>query len=187
MDSDHLPDDAHRTRHSHSGSVTIDVNTRAFHRFAAGSRAGGHISQMNSPWGLAVAPSTFGEHANQLLVGNFGSGTIVTFDAGSYSSPLVRERARRSMNRKARRPMRPEAASCCFKSSSCFAFASVLVISANGTWQRWLSHRPNLRGPVASVGLAVNDAAVSARAVRMRSRGCVWGNRRKLVGYSVVT
>jgi uncharacterized protein (TIGR03118 family) len=128
----------------------FDVNTGAFGRFAAGSRAGGHISQMNSPWGLAVAPSTFGEHANQLLVGNFGSGTIMTFDAGSYSSPLVRERARRSMNRKARRPIRPEAASCCFKSSSCFAFASVLVISANGTWQRWLSHRPNLRGPVAS-------------------------------------
>ncbi|HXJ56890.1 MAG TPA: hypothetical protein VNU68_09520 [Verrucomicrobiae bacterium] len=49
---------------------------------------------MNSPWSLAVAPSTFGEHANQLLVGNFGSSTIMTFDAGSYSSPLVRERAR---------------------------------------------------------------------------------------------
>jgi uncharacterized protein (TIGR03118 family) len=36
---------------------------------------------MNSPWGLALAPSTFGEHAGQLLVGNFGSGTIMAFDA----------------------------------------------------------------------------------------------------------
>src|SRR6266403_1237895 len=34
-----------------------------------------------SPWGLAVAPASFGSHANHLLVGNFGSGTIMTFDA----------------------------------------------------------------------------------------------------------
>ena len=67
----------------------FDVNTGAFHRFAAGSRAGGNISQMNSPWGLAVAPSTFGEHANQLLVGNFGSGTIMTFDADGHFKGLL--------------------------------------------------------------------------------------------------
>jgi len=30
---------------------------------------------------VTLAPSTFGEHADQLLVGNFGSGTIMTFDA----------------------------------------------------------------------------------------------------------
>jgi uncharacterized protein (TIGR03118 family) len=58
----------------------FDVNTWQFYRFAAGSRAGGHVSEMNSPWGLALAPSTFGTHANELLVGNFGSGTIMTFD-----------------------------------------------------------------------------------------------------------
>ena len=28
-----------------------------------------------------ATPSTFGSHAGQLLVGNFGSGTIMTFDA----------------------------------------------------------------------------------------------------------
>ena len=67
----------------------FDVNTGTFHRFAAGSRAGGHISQMNSPWGLVVAPSTFGEHANQLLVGNFGSGTIMTFDANGHFKGLL--------------------------------------------------------------------------------------------------
>ena len=27
-----------------------------------------------------MAPSTFGKHAGQLLVGNFGSGTIMSFD-----------------------------------------------------------------------------------------------------------
>ena len=35
---------------------------------------------MNSPWGLTIAPATFGTHANQLLVGNFGSGTIMAFE-----------------------------------------------------------------------------------------------------------
>ena len=58
----------------------LDLSARTFHRFATGSAAGGHLKEIDSPWGLAVAPSTFGEHANQLLVGNFGSGTIMAFD-----------------------------------------------------------------------------------------------------------
>jgi uncharacterized protein (TIGR03118 family) len=35
---------------------------------------------LNSPWGLANAPSNFGEFSNDLLVGNFGDGTINAFD-----------------------------------------------------------------------------------------------------------
>ena len=35
---------------------------------------------LDSPWGLAIAPSGFGEFANDLLVGNFGDGTINVFD-----------------------------------------------------------------------------------------------------------
>lgn len=35
---------------------------------------------LNSPWGLAIAPSTFGPFASELLVGNFGDGTINVFD-----------------------------------------------------------------------------------------------------------
>lgn len=35
---------------------------------------------LNSPWGLAMAPSNFGEFANDLLVGNFGDGKINAFD-----------------------------------------------------------------------------------------------------------
>jgi uncharacterized protein (TIGR03118 family) len=31
---------------------------------------------LNSPWGLAIAPSGFGEFSHALLVGNFGDGTI---------------------------------------------------------------------------------------------------------------
>lgn len=55
--------------------------------------------QVNSPWGLALAPSSFGKLANDLLVGNFGDGTISAFDpnsgifagklSGSNGNPLV--------------------------------------------------------------------------------------------------
>ncbi len=35
---------------------------------------------LNSPWGLALAPSDFGSFSNALLVGNFGDGLIHAFD-----------------------------------------------------------------------------------------------------------
>jgi len=35
---------------------------------------------LNSPWGLAIAPGTFGGAAGDLLVGNFGDGTIDAYD-----------------------------------------------------------------------------------------------------------
>jgi uncharacterized protein (TIGR03118 family) len=35
---------------------------------------------LDSPWGLAIAPSSFGKYAGDLLVGNFGDGTINVFD-----------------------------------------------------------------------------------------------------------
>lgn len=36
---------------------------------------------LNDPWGVALAPSNFGVFSNDLLVGNFGSGTINAFNA----------------------------------------------------------------------------------------------------------
>ena len=39
-----------------------------------------HILQMNSPWGIALAPSNFGAFSNDLLIGNFGSGSIMVFN-----------------------------------------------------------------------------------------------------------
>jgi uncharacterized protein (TIGR03118 family) len=68
----------------------FDVRTGTFHRFAAGTRAGGKVREMNSPWGIALAPRTFGEHANHLLVGNFGSGTIMSFDAHGHFHGLLK-------------------------------------------------------------------------------------------------
>jgi uncharacterized protein (TIGR03118 family) len=37
-------------------------------------------ASLNSPWGLALAPSNFGQFSSDLLVGNFGDGTINVFD-----------------------------------------------------------------------------------------------------------
>jgi uncharacterized protein (TIGR03118 family) len=38
---------------------------------------------LNAPWGVALAPADFGPLSNELLVGNFGDGTIETFDPNS--------------------------------------------------------------------------------------------------------
>ena len=35
---------------------------------------------LNSPWGMQMAPATFGQFSGALLVGNFGDGTINAFD-----------------------------------------------------------------------------------------------------------
>jgi uncharacterized protein (TIGR03118 family) len=41
----------------------------------------GTMGVLNSPWGLAIAPSSFGSFAGDLLVGNFGDGTVNVFSA----------------------------------------------------------------------------------------------------------
>ncbi len=45
---------------------------------------------LNAPWGLAMAPSFFGEFSNTLLVGNLGDGRIHAFDpaTGRYAGML---------------------------------------------------------------------------------------------------
>lgn len=57
----------------------------------------GHIVQdfadhlpLNAPWGMAIAPLTFGAFAGKLLVGNFGSGTIAAYDpnTGEFAGEL---------------------------------------------------------------------------------------------------
>jgi uncharacterized protein (TIGR03118 family) len=48
---------------------------------------------LNAPWGLTIAPASFGEFAGDLLVGNFGDGRISAFNlannsfAGQLNSP----------------------------------------------------------------------------------------------------
>ena len=50
------------------------------------------ISQgaLNSPWGLAMAPASFGAYGGALLVGNFGDGYINAYNAtnGAWLGPI---------------------------------------------------------------------------------------------------
>jgi uncharacterized protein (TIGR03118 family) len=47
-------------------------------------------AQLNAPWGMAIAPAGFGDYAGDLLVGNFGDGTINVFNpaTGAYVATL---------------------------------------------------------------------------------------------------
>jgi uncharacterized protein (TIGR03118 family) len=42
-----------------------------------------HSDRLNAPWGLAIAPHGFGPFSNEIVVGNFGDGTLVSFDLTS--------------------------------------------------------------------------------------------------------
>jgi uncharacterized protein (TIGR03118 family) len=42
--------------------------------------------ELNAPWGLAIAPSSFGSVAGDLLVGNFGDGRITAYDTTTHVS-----------------------------------------------------------------------------------------------------
>jgi len=46
---------------------------------------------LDSPWGVALAPSNFGQFSNDLLVGNFGNGHINAFNAttGKFAGELI--------------------------------------------------------------------------------------------------
>jgi uncharacterized protein (TIGR03118 family) len=59
---------------SHGIVDTFDLNGEGEQRFA-------QHGQLNSPWGIAVAPASFGEFAGAILIGNFGNGHINAFDA----------------------------------------------------------------------------------------------------------
>jgi uncharacterized protein (TIGR03118 family) len=68
----------------------FDLATGKFHRFATGSDAGGKLREINSPWGLVLSPACFGAHSDQLLVGNFGDGTIMSFEADGKFKGLLK-------------------------------------------------------------------------------------------------
>jgi uncharacterized protein (TIGR03118 family) len=43
---------------------------------------------LNAPWGMAIAPSTFGSFAGALLVGNFGDGHVSAYRGGMFLGQL---------------------------------------------------------------------------------------------------
>jgi uncharacterized protein (TIGR03118 family) len=54
----------------------FDANGHLLRRFVTRGR-------LNAPWGIALAPATFGAFANNLLIGNFGDGAINAYDAAT--------------------------------------------------------------------------------------------------------
>ena len=70
----------------------LDLHRQRFHRLVTGSDAGGRLRAIDSPWGVALAPGRFGKHSDVLLVGNFGSGTIMAFnERGGFEGFLESE------------------------------------------------------------------------------------------------
>ena len=68
-----------------NGFVDVfDVNGNLVQQFAANGT-------LNSPWGVALAPSSFGQFGGTLLVGNFGDGAINAFDpsTGAFLGQLT--------------------------------------------------------------------------------------------------
>jgi uncharacterized protein (TIGR03118 family) len=87
-------DEVNRDDDAGRGHGLIDVfdpQTGGFRRFATGTDAGGNLAQINSPWGVALAPKSFGKHGGDLLVGNFGSGTIMAFGLDGEFRGLLKE------------------------------------------------------------------------------------------------
>ncbi|MBN3722992.1 TIGR03118 family protein [Burkholderia sp. Ac-20379] len=68
-----------RTQVNGAGNGVVDAFDTAGN-FVKRVATGGTL---NSPWGMVVAPSNFGSASNDLLVGNFGDGTIDVFDPTS--------------------------------------------------------------------------------------------------------
>jgi uncharacterized protein (TIGR03118 family) len=66
---------------------TVDDEAGLGHGFVDVFNTSGHLKKrlvshdaLNSPWGLAIAPSSWGELSGALLVGNFGDGKIHAYD-----------------------------------------------------------------------------------------------------------
>ena len=53
---------------------------------------------LNAPWGLALAPANFGQFSNDLLVGNFGDGTINAFNLSTPTPSFAGQLADASGN-----------------------------------------------------------------------------------------
>jgi uncharacterized protein (TIGR03118 family) len=70
-----------------AGQVDIfDTNGNFVSTFVAA----GSNNNLNAPWGVVTAPASFGAFAGDILVGNFGDGTISAFDpTGKFIGQLI--------------------------------------------------------------------------------------------------
>jgi len=78
-------DAAHRDETAGAGLGVVDrfdLNGNLLARVAGGG-------PLNAPWGLAIAPSSFGAMAGDLLVGNFGDGRINVYGASGLVGQVL--------------------------------------------------------------------------------------------------
>jgi uncharacterized protein (TIGR03118 family) len=61
----------------------FNLNGRFLSRFAS-------RGVLNSPWGMTVAPTGFGDFSGDVLVGNFGDGRIYAFDRWGHREGTLR-------------------------------------------------------------------------------------------------
>lgn len=75
--AERLGDDTDETAGAGLGFVDVfDANGNLIRRVATRGK-------LNAPWGMTIAPASFGKFANRLLVGNFGDGRINAYDVHS--------------------------------------------------------------------------------------------------------
>ncbi len=68
-----------------NGIVDVfDTDGNMLQRFASNG-------PLNAPWGIAQAPGNFGTFSNDILIGNFGDGTVNAFDpaTGAFVGQLM--------------------------------------------------------------------------------------------------
>jgi uncharacterized protein (TIGR03118 family) len=69
------------------GAVAVFNTDGTFVRQIA---ANGNSGNLQAPWGVSMAPSSFGKFSNDLLVGNFGNGRIDAYNAkGKFAGQLT--------------------------------------------------------------------------------------------------
>lgn len=68
----------------------FDANGNLLQRLVVGT-PGDPTSPLNAPWGIALAPATFGDLSSLLLIGNHGNGLINAFDpaTGTFVGSLT--------------------------------------------------------------------------------------------------
>ena len=81
-----------RFRHEFRFTKLTGTNFDEFSPDGALVRRFEHGPWLNSPWGVALAPSNFGRLSGRLLVGNFGSGQIAAYSPSGEFEGLMRGR-----------------------------------------------------------------------------------------------
>lgn len=82
-----------------AGLGFVDEFTPAGKLVARVASGGRKNAPPNAPWGLALAPSSFGPFSGDVLIGNFGNGRISAYHKGAYGNWGYKGQLRRANGR----------------------------------------------------------------------------------------